>query len=92
MNKDSELGPITNRPAYERILRILDTVKSEGAELLLDGRNPTVTGFEKGNWVGPTVITGVKTNMTCYKEEIFGPVLSCMNVNSLNEAIDLVNR
>jgi malonate-semialdehyde dehydrogenase (acetylating)/methylmalonate-semialdehyde dehydrogenase len=91
LEKDSELGPITNRPAYERILRILDTVEKEGGKIELDGRNLVVKGYEQGNWIGPTVISGVKTDMTCYREEIFGPVLNCMTVDTLDEAIDLVN-
>jgi malonate-semialdehyde dehydrogenase (acetylating)/methylmalonate-semialdehyde dehydrogenase len=91
LEKDSDLGPITNRSGYERIHRILDTVEKEGGKLLLDGRNPVVKGYEKGNWIGPCLIDGVKTNMTCYQEEIFGPVLCCMSVDTLDEAIELVN-
>ena len=53
----------------------------EGAELLLDGRGITVEGYENGNFVGPTIINNVTTEMTCYKQEIFGPVLiSCTQI------------
>merc|ERR1712225_159225 len=48
-------------------------------------------GYPNGNWVGPTIITNVKTHMKCYTEEIFGPVLVCLNVDSLDEAVDLIN-
>jgi len=91
LEKDADLGPITNKPQFERIHRILDTVKSEGATLALDGRGATVKGYEKGFWINPSLITGVKTNMTCYQEEIFGPVLCCMEVDTLDQAIELVN-
>ena len=52
----------------------------QGARILLDGRSPKVPGFEAGNFVGPTIIAGVKPHMDCYKEEIFGPVLVCLEV------------
>ena len=49
---------------------------------MLDGRNARVSGYEGGNFVGPTIITGVKPHMDCYKEEIFGPVLVCLDVSA----------
>lgn len=52
----------------------------QGAEILLDGRGVTVPGYESGNFLGPTLIAGVKPNMECYSEEIFGPVLVCLEV------------
>jgi malonate-semialdehyde dehydrogenase (acetylating)/methylmalonate-semialdehyde dehydrogenase len=57
----------------------------------LDGRGIVVKGFEKGNFVGPTILTDVKTDMECYREEIFGPVLVCLNVETLDDAIELIN-
>jgi malonate-semialdehyde dehydrogenase (acetylating)/methylmalonate-semialdehyde dehydrogenase len=90
-NKDSDIGPITNKSSLDRIHNILATVEKEGGKITLDGRAPKVEGYEKGNWIGATVIENVNTKMTCYTEEIFGPVLSCISVNSLDEAIELVN-
>ncbi len=55
---------------------------AQGAKLLLDGRGVKVPGFESGNFLGPSLLSGVKPNMECYKEEIFGPVLVCLEVNS----------
>lgn len=52
----------------------------QGAQILLDGRGVTVPGYESGNFLGPTLIAGVKPNMECYSEEIFGPVLVCLEV------------
>jgi malonate-semialdehyde dehydrogenase (acetylating)/methylmalonate-semialdehyde dehydrogenase len=59
--------------------------------VVLDGRGKTFDGFPKGNFIGPTVITNVKPGMKVYDEEIFGPVLVCVNVDTLDEAIKLVN-
>lgn len=58
----------------------------QGAQCDLDGRGIKVKDYEQGNFVGPTVITGVKPEMDCYKEEIFGPVLVCMEVSTLSVA------
>ena len=52
----------------------------QGAEALLDGRGVRVPGYETGNFMGPTLLAGVKPHMECYKEEIFGPVLVCLEV------------
>jgi len=63
----------------------------EGAELLLDGRGIQVPGYEKGNFVGPTVFSKVKAGMSIYEEEIFGPVLSVVLVDTLEEAVEFIN-
>lgn len=55
----------------------------QGAECPLDGRGVQVPGYEQGNFVGPTVLTNVQPEMDCYNEEIFGPVLVCLEVSSL---------
>lgn len=65
---------------------------STGAEVLLDGRGVKVADYPKGNFVGPTVISKVSELMRCYKQEIFGPALLCLEVDTLDEAIALVNR
>ena len=54
-------------------------------QLVLDGRNVNVPNFEKGNFVAPTILSEVQTDMKCYTEEIFGPVLVTLNVDSLDE-------
>jgi malonate-semialdehyde dehydrogenase (acetylating)/methylmalonate-semialdehyde dehydrogenase len=87
----TDLGPMISVDAKARTLRILDTVASEGGVLALDGRAVKVEAYPNGNFVGPTIITGVSAAMTCYREEIFGPVLCCVHVNTLEEAIDFVN-
>ncbi|QMV64997.1 CoA-acylating methylmalonate-semialdehyde dehydrogenase [Pseudomonas berkeleyensis] len=84
-------GPLISQQARQRVLRLIDEGKAEGAECLLDGSQCTVEGYPHGNWVGPTLFRGVTTKMSLYREEIFGPVLVCMEVDSLEEAIALVN-
>jgi len=86
-----DIGPVISPQAKERIECLIQSAVDEGATLLLDGRCCTVPGYENGNFVGPTIITNVTADMTCYKEEIFGPVLVVMNVDSLDDAIDIAN-
>src|SRR5690606_5053319 len=62
------------------------------AELVLDGRGIKVPGYEQGNFVGPTIFNGVKSDMTIYNEEIVGPVLSAVSVDTLEEAVEFINR
>jgi malonate-semialdehyde dehydrogenase (acetylating)/methylmalonate-semialdehyde dehydrogenase len=89
---ETDIGPVISKQAKERILKLIQSAKEEGAKVPLDGSNVKVAGFENGNFVGATVITGVKPNMTCYKEEIFGPVLCVLEAETMDEAIDLVNK
>ncbi|MEO9335107.1 CoA-acylating methylmalonate-semialdehyde dehydrogenase [Ectopseudomonas guguanensis] len=84
-------GPLISPQARQRVLRLIDEGKAEGAECLLDGSQCRVEGYPNGNWVGPTLFRGVTPKMGLYREEIFGPVLVCMEVDSLEEAIELVN-
>ncbi|MGM0571924.1 MAG: CoA-acylating methylmalonate-semialdehyde dehydrogenase [Pseudomonadota bacterium] len=90
-DKSASYGPIISQKAKERVESLITRGEEEGANLLLDGRNCTVDGLPDGNWVGPTLFSGVKADMDIYKEEIFGPVLSCMEVDTLADAIALVN-
>lgn len=88
----ADLGPVISPESKERIHRIIQSAIDEGAKVVLDGRNPKVPQqYAKGNFVGPTIITGVKPHMTCYKEEIFGPVLVCLESENLDDAITLIN-
>ncbi|KAF8411341.1 hypothetical protein HHK36_003888 [Tetracentron sinense] len=88
----ADLGPVISKQAKERICRLIQSGIESGARLVLDGRNIVVPGYENGNFVGPTILSDVTCNMDCYKEEICGPVLLCMQADSLEEAIDIVNR
>jgi malonate-semialdehyde dehydrogenase (acetylating)/methylmalonate-semialdehyde dehydrogenase len=90
-DKNASYGPIINVKAKERVEALIATGEAQGATLLLDGRGCTVEGLPDGNWVGPTLFSDVTTDMDIYNEEVFGPVLSCMNVDSLGDAIELIN-
>jgi malonate-semialdehyde dehydrogenase (acetylating)/methylmalonate-semialdehyde dehydrogenase len=85
------VGPVISPRAKARIEALIASGVAEGAELLLDGRGVQVAGYPQGNFVGPTVLAGVQPHMQVYAQEIFGPVLVCMAVDTLDEAIALVN-
>lgn len=86
-----QLGPIVCKENKDRIERLIQSAEDQGADIILDGRNPNVPGAPQGNFVGPTIITNVTKDMDCYKEEIFGPVLLCKKVDTLDDAIDFTN-
>ncbi len=88
---DAAYGPQISPAAKQRVLKMIEQGKQEGATCLLDGSDCTVEGLPDGNWVGPTLFTDVTANMAIYQEEIFGPVLCCVCVDSLDEALELVN-
>ncbi|WP_201610608.1 CoA-acylating methylmalonate-semialdehyde dehydrogenase [Psychrobacter immobilis] len=88
---DKDLGPLISPAAKARVEHLIGTGVEEGASLILDGRGITVEGYEKGNFVGPTIFDNVTADMQIYKEEIFGPVLCIMRANSLDEAIEMLN-
>ncbi|KAK5139389.1 hypothetical protein LTR04_003619, partial [Oleoguttula sp. CCFEE 6159] len=89
--KGSDLGPVISPQAKERIEGLIASAEEEGATIMLDGRGKKPEKYPNGNWVGPTLIANVKPHMRCYTEEIFGPVLVCINVDTIDEAIDLIN-
>ncbi|WP_210642716.1 MULTISPECIES: CoA-acylating methylmalonate-semialdehyde dehydrogenase [unclassified Pseudomonas] len=87
----TDVGPVISKRAKARILELIESGVQQGAKLELDGRDISVQGFEQGNFVGPTLFSGVKTDMRIYTEEIFGPVLVVLEVDTLDQAIALVN-
>jgi malonate-semialdehyde dehydrogenase (acetylating)/methylmalonate-semialdehyde dehydrogenase len=87
----TDIGPLISCNARERVERLIASGIEEGAKLELDGRQPKVAGYENGNFVGPTIFSGVKPGMRIYDEEIFGPVLVILEAATLDEAIDIVN-
>lgn len=84
-------GPLINPAARQRVLDFIQQGKNQGANCLLDGSTCEVEGYPDGNWVGPTLFSNVSTDMTIYQEEIFGPVLCAIEVESLEDAIELIN-
>lgn len=91
MEPDAEMGPVVTREALERIEGYVDLGVEEGATLVVDGRNLKVAGHENGYFTGGTLFDNVTSTMRIYKEEIFGPVLSCVRVKDFAEAVQLVN-
>ncbi|MCZ4128038.1 CoA-acylating methylmalonate-semialdehyde dehydrogenase [Stutzerimonas balearica] len=87
----ADLGPLVSCAALDRVSGLIERGVAEGATLELDGRNPQVSGYEKGNFVAPTIFSGVKAEMSIYREEIFGPVLCVMGAATMDEAIELIN-
>ncbi|WP_339434136.1 MULTISPECIES: CoA-acylating methylmalonate-semialdehyde dehydrogenase [unclassified Pseudomonas] len=87
----TDVGPVISKKAKARILDLIESGIKEGAKLELDGRDISVPGYEQGNFVGPTLFSGVTTDMQIYTQEIFGPVLVVLEVDTLDQAIALVN-
>ena len=85
------MGPVISAKAKQFILEMIEKGVAEGATLALDGRDLTVPGCEDGHFIGPTVFTDVKPGMDIHKTEIFGPVVSIMKADSLDEAIGIIN-
>ena len=89
LDAKTTLGPVISKDAKERILKDIDTALSEGAELLVDGRNPKTD--KEGYFLAPTVLDKVKPGTMMAQKEIFGPVIGLMQVSNLDEAIELIN-
>ncbi|PAT39873.1 methylmalonate-semialdehyde dehydrogenase (CoA acylating) [Vandammella animalimorsus] len=87
----ADLGPVISCSALSRIEGLIERGVADGAKLELDGRKPNVPGFEKGNFVGPTIFSGVKPGMAIYDQEIFGPVLCVVEAATLEDAIEFIN-
>ena len=88
---DADLGPLVSPQAKERVERLIAAGEKEGAKLMVDGRGYQVEGYPDGNFVGPTLFTDVTPEMSIYREEIFGPVLCVVTVDTLEEAIEFIN-
>src|SRR5690606_9220869 len=91
MQPGVEMGPLVTREALERVRRYIEIGIEEGAKLVVDGRDVRVDGREEGFFIGGTLFDDVQPGMRIHREEIFGPVLSCVRVPNLSEAIALVN-
>jgi malonate-semialdehyde dehydrogenase (acetylating)/methylmalonate-semialdehyde dehydrogenase len=85
------LGAVINQASKERIERLITEAEVQGAKVLVDGRNIKVAGKEEGSYVGPTVIDFVTPDMAVATEEVFGPVISIMRTNTVDEALAIEN-
>ena len=90
--EDTDMGPLIRPAAKERVMGYIEKGMAEGAKLELDGRTVAVPGYSKGNFLGPTIFSNVSPQMAIYREEIFGPVLSVVSVDALDDAIAFTNQ
>jgi len=92
MEPDTDVGPLISTQSAERVRSLIQQGIDDGATCLLDGRNPSVADkYKNGNFVGPTILANCSAKNRSYTEEIFGPVLNCVNVDTLEEAIAFTN-
>ena len=89
--EDSEMGPLVNQGHKDFVINWIDKSVAEGAELVLDGRDIKIDGYENGFFVGPTIFDKVTPEMSCGNEEVFGPVLYVKRVKSFEEGVQLIN-
>jgi malonate-semialdehyde dehydrogenase (acetylating)/methylmalonate-semialdehyde dehydrogenase len=89
--RSCDMGPLVTAQAQERVSGYIDAGESAGAELVVDGRRPEVDADGEGFFVGPTLFDHVRTDMSIYTDEIFGPVLSVVRVDSYEEGVKLIN-
>ncbi|HYO31807.1 MAG TPA: CoA-acylating methylmalonate-semialdehyde dehydrogenase [Nocardioidaceae bacterium] len=87
----SDMGPVISAASRDRVVGYVAAGESDGAEVVVDGRDIAVEGHDTGYFVGPTLLDRVRTEMSVYTDEIFGPVLSVLRVPNLDAAIELVN-
>ena len=87
-----QMGPVITPQSKTRIEALIGTGIAEGVSAPVDGRNPKITRYESGNFVRPTILSGVQPGSEVSRTEIFGPVLGLLNVNTLDEAINFVNQ
>ena len=89
---DAEMGPLVTEAHFKKVLGYIDEGVDEGAELVVDGRGFKLQGYEGGFFMGGSLFDRVTPEMTIYKEEIFGPVLSVVRSPSYDHAVDLINK
>jgi len=87
----NDFGPVITKQHMDKVLGYIDSAKEQGATVVVDGSDPKVEGYENGFFIGGTLIDHVKPGMTCYQEEIFGPVLLVVRAESVTEAMQMIN-
>jgi malonate-semialdehyde dehydrogenase (acetylating) / methylmalonate-semialdehyde dehydrogenase len=89
--KDSDMGPLVTKAHRDKVASYIDAGEADGAKIVVDGRTVSANGGQDGFWLGPTLIDHVTPDMSVYTDEIFGPVLSVVRVESYDEALELIN-
>jgi len=90
-DKNNDFGPVITQQHMEKVEGYIASAAEQGADIVVDGRKPNIVGFEGGFYVGGTLIDNVRQGMSCYEEEIFGPVLLVVRADSMNAAMQLIN-
>ncbi|SDN96911.1 CoA-acylating methylmalonate-semialdehyde dehydrogenase [Geodermatophilus sp. DSM 45219] len=90
--KGSDMGPLISKRHRDRVASYVEAGEQQGAKLVVDGRQVTPDGGEDGFWLGPTLVDHVEPPMSVYTDEIFGPVLSVLRVDTYEHAVELINR
>lgn len=90
-DKSNDFGPVITKAHQEKVVGYINSAEEQGAKIVVDGRNPKVSGYDNGFFVGGTLIDNVSPDMISYKEEIFGPVLQVVRVNTMQEAMALID-
>ena len=90
-DRSNDFGPVITQAHKEKVLGYIDSAEQQGAKIVVDGRTAKVAGFEDGFYVGPTLIDAVTADMSSYKAEIFGPVLQVIRVQTMQQAMQLIN-
>jgi malonate-semialdehyde dehydrogenase (acetylating) / methylmalonate-semialdehyde dehydrogenase len=91
LDEGIQMGPLISQDSKERVEQLIGMGANEGASALVDGRGTTIKGYENGSFVRPTVLADVQPDSDMWKTEVFGPVLSMMHVNTIEDAIKLAN-
>jgi malonate-semialdehyde dehydrogenase (acetylating)/methylmalonate-semialdehyde dehydrogenase len=89
--KDSDMGPLVTKAHRDKVASYIDAGEADGAKIVVDGRNVQANGGAEGFWLGPTLIDQVTPEMSIYTDEIFGPVLAVVRVETYDEALELIN-
>jgi malonate-semialdehyde dehydrogenase (acetylating)/methylmalonate-semialdehyde dehydrogenase len=89
--EDTDMPPVITPEAEQRVIDMVTEAEAAGARVLVDGRDLVVDGFEGGNFVGPTILADVPREARAYAEEVFGPLLVVMHVETFDQALELVN-
>jgi malonate-semialdehyde dehydrogenase (acetylating)/methylmalonate-semialdehyde dehydrogenase len=91
LDEKTQMGTVVSAQARDRIERMIAQGVEQGAEIVLDGRNIKVEGYEDGSFVGPTILANVTPDNVIAREEVFGPVLALMKADSFEEAVEIIN-
>src|SRR5207248_73175 len=89
--RDADMGPLVTKAHSDKVASYIDAGEADGAKIVVDGRGVTADGGAEGFWLGPTLIDNVTPEMSIYTDEIFGPVLSVLRVETYDDALELIN-